>query len=68
MNFFVDHVLADGGANSLELWQGEILDQAIEVNNLVYKIPMWLKKLLFVPIFALTSNIMKNVTTRGLQQ
>jgi len=66
MNFFFDHVLADGGANSLEMWKGEILDQAIEVNNFVYKVPMWLKKLLFKPIFALTSNIMKNVTTRGL--
>ena len=27
MNFFFDHVLADGGANSLEMWKGEILDQ-----------------------------------------
>ena len=27
VNFFFDHILADGGANSLEMWQGEILDQ-----------------------------------------
>ena len=27
MDFFFDHVLADGGANSLEMWRGEILDQ-----------------------------------------
>ena len=42
--------------------------QAIEVNNLVYKIPMWIKKCLFTPIFALTSKLMKNVATRGLLQ
>ena len=27
IDFFFDHILADGGANSLELWKGEILDQ-----------------------------------------
>jgi Asp-tRNA(Asn)/Glu-tRNA(Gln) amidotransferase A subunit family amidase len=27
IHFFFDHILADGGANSLEMWEGEILDQ-----------------------------------------
>ena len=27
VHFFFDHILADGGANSLEMWEGEILDQ-----------------------------------------
>ena len=29
--FFFDHILADGGANSLEMWKGEILDQVIQL-------------------------------------
>ena len=31
MDFFFDHVLADGGANSLEMWRGEILDQVKKI-------------------------------------
>lgn len=68
IHFFFDHILADGGANSLEMWQGEILDQAIEVNNLVYKTPRWIKRLLAKPILALTSNIMKGPANAGLLQ
>ena len=32
-------ILADLGANSLEVWKDEVLDQSIEVNNIIYKVP-----------------------------
>ena len=35
INFFFDHILADGGANSLEMWEGEILDQVIWIESFV---------------------------------
>merc|ERR1711976_1024098 len=31
INFWADHILSDRGANSLEMWKGEIIDQAIEM-------------------------------------
>ena len=34
MNFFSDHILADAGANSLEIWRGEVLDQV----RMIFKI------------------------------
>ena len=41
---FFRYVLGDLGRNNLVRWKGEILDQSIEVNNIVYKIPFWLRK------------------------
>ena len=32
INFWADHILADGGANSLEMWKGEIIDQ-VKINS-----------------------------------
>ena len=32
INFWADHILADGGANSLEMWKGEIIDQ-VKMNS-----------------------------------
>ena len=42
----VDFILADQGYHSLQAWDGEILDQAIELNAIVYKTPQLLKWLL----------------------
>ena len=33
----------DLGKTSLEVWKDEVLDQSIEVNNLVYKLPLILR-------------------------
>ena len=33
----------DLGTTSLEVWKDEVLDQSIEVNNLVYKLPLILR-------------------------
>ena len=41
---FFRFMLADLGRNNLVRWKGEILDQSIEINNLVYKIPFWIRK------------------------
>ena len=38
------HILADRGKNALREWGGEILDQSIEINQYVYKCPVWLRK------------------------
>ena len=60
---FFAHVLADQGKCSLELWEGEILDQAIETNRVIYSFPIWLRRSflrtfvsLVSPIFALCSS------------
>ena len=41
---FFRFILADLGRNNLVRWKGEILDQSIEINNIVYKIPFWIRK------------------------
>lgn len=64
-HYFFDHILADAGINNLELWEGEILDQAVEINSFVYKTPMWIKRWMFAPIFYFLSRIMYQVSTRG---
>jgi len=65
-HYFFDHMLADAGANSLPMWKNEILDQAIEVNNLVYKIPLWIRRNIIGPLLRLLSPIMSDVSSRGL--
>ena len=40
------HVLADRGKNALQQWEGEILDQSIEVNQFVFKCPIWLRRII----------------------
>ena len=41
---FFRFMLADLGRNNLVRWKGEILDQSIETNNLVFKTPFWIRK------------------------
>ena len=41
---FFRFILADLGRNNLVRWKGEILDQSIEINNLVYKVPFFIRK------------------------
>ena len=48
------------------MWKDEVLDQSIEVNNLVYKVPFCLRKTLFKLFFDLTSPAMAKVAPRGL--
>lgn len=67
IDFFISHMLADEGVNSLELWKGEILDQAIEVNNLVYKTPRLLKWCLLLPLFSFFSKMMVKMTMLSLR-
>ena len=38
LDFFISHMLADEGVNSLEMWKGEILDQV----NVVYSFRFYL--------------------------
>ena len=53
-------MLADLGKNSLEVWKDEVLDQSIEVNNLVYKVPFIFSFGHFVLLTAY-SNITTNI-------
>ena len=59
-------MLADLGRNNLVRWKGEILDQSIEVNNLVYKIPFFLRKSIFKCIFNLISPSMAHISDCAL--
>ena len=63
---FFNFVLADLGRNNLVRWKGEILDQSIEVNNLVYKIPFFLRKSIFKFIFNLISPSMAHIADCSL--
>ena len=56
--FFARFMLADLGKNSLEVWKDEVLDQSIEVNNLVYKVPFIFRYGHFVLLIAYS-----NITT-----
>ena len=67
IDFFISHMLADEGVNSLEIWKGEILDQAIEVNNLVYKTPRIFKWCLLLPLFAMFSKMMVKMNLLALR-
>lgn len=40
-------MLADEGKTLLAAWKGDILDQSVLTNSLVYKVPMWLRKTVF---------------------
>ena len=52
---FFRFILADLGRNNLRRWKGEILDQSIEINNIVYKLPFWLRKSVAKCIFNVIS-------------
>ena len=52
---FFRFMLADLGRNNLVRWKGEILDQSIEMNNIVYKVPFWIRKTLAKLVFRFIS-------------
>ena len=54
-------MLADLGKNSLEVWKDEVLDQSIEVNNLVYKVPFIFRYGHFVLFIAYSKRYNNNV-------
>ena len=47
-------------------WKGEILDQSIEVNNLVFKVPFFVQKIISKLIFKYVSPSMARVAGLGL--
>ena len=40
-------MLADEGRNSLEWLDGDVIDQSIDVNMLVWRLPRWFKLTVF---------------------
>ena len=52
---FCRFIEAHFGRNNLRPWRGEILDQSIEINNIVYKLPFWPRKSVAKCIFNLIS-------------
>ena len=40
---YFHHSLADGGSNALKWLEGDVIDQSIQVNMLVWKLPKWFK-------------------------
>ena len=58
---FFRFMLADLGRNNLVRWKGEILDQSIEINNIVYKVPFWIRKTLGKLVFKYISPSMYRI-------
>ena len=58
---FFRFMLADLGRNNLVRWKGEILDQSIEINNIVYKVPFWIRKTLGKLVFKYISPSMSRI-------
>ena len=52
---WLQHILADGGRNALRDWDGEILDQSIEMNRLLFKFPIWFRKFMIKYLLSLFS-------------
>ena len=63
---FFRFILADLGRNNLVRWRNEILDQSIEVNNIVYKLPFWLRKSVAKFIFRFCSPSMERLADCAL--
>lgn len=65
---YFNHVLSDDGVNSLVWLENEIVDQAIEVNILVWRCAVWLRKYLAFPIANLVSPISAPLLHLGHRQ
>ena len=63
----------DLGTTSLEVWKDEVLDQSIEVNNLVYKLPLILrysvlpKNVVSQILLFVNSNMLVNIKANCVQ-
>ena len=54
---WLNHILADQGKHALIDWEGEILDQSIEINRLVFKIPVWIRRIVLEYIVGQVSKL-----------
>jgi len=65
---FFNFMLADLGQTSLDVWKDEILDQSIEVNNLIYKMPFAIRKTLFKFLLDIFAPSMGKLADCGLHK
>lgn len=58
-------MLGDAGKTHLEKWKGEILDQSIEMNNIVYQCPLFLRRTLMTWLVTKLTPTMGNLGKCG---